>query len=203
MAGAEKMKTPWVFVFALAVVLFACASPAAASDETISGTRYVGSGEIFTINSGDTLTIAPTGTLIVNNSGTINNHGIIYNSGNINNCGTINNEYFIYNRGTINNCGTINNSFIITNDRGTINNCDTIANNGGIYNLCTINNYEGGIISGNSPYPNPVINLSLPCPFSCPCEEVPALPAFTTTGLIALVGLLSALAGVTIVRKRR
>jgi hypothetical protein len=35
-AGAEKMNTPLViFILALAVVLFACASPAAAGDITI------------------------------------------------------------------------------------------------------------------------------------------------------------------------
>jgi hypothetical protein len=199
MAGAEKMKTPLViFILALAVVLFACASPAAASDETIHNgeTRYVDSGETLTINSGETLTIESGGQLIVNNTGVIENYGTI------NNCGTINNDGFVNNYGTINNGGTINNDGQITNyGIGIINNCGTINNDGDFYNYGTINNYEGGIFSGTGTVQeNEVTYLSDPCPFRCPCGEVPAL---TPIGLVALVGLLCVIAAVTLVRKRR
>ena len=215
------MKTPLViFILALAAVLFACASPAAAGDDIINPgeTRYVASGQILTINSGDTLTISPGGHLIANNSGNIYNYGTINNCGTINSYGTINNlgtinNYgniynlgsgtdFITNDGTINNCGTINNSYAFQNcNTGTINNCGTINNGHPLLNDAIINNYESGIINGDVVGGSTVIDRSdEPCPFYCPCEEVAAL---TPIGLIALVSLLGTIAALNVRRKRQ
>ncbi|MBA7625249.1 hypothetical protein ES703_32675 [subsurface metagenome] len=105
----------------------------------------------------NTGTINNEGLIFLSSAGTIENSGgDIYNTGTIENLGTIDNSAFIDNPGTINNSfvggghafGTINNSGIINNS-GTINNnvgwhtFGIINNSGTIDNSGTINNSLG------------------------------------------------------------
>jgi hypothetical protein len=113
----------------------------------------------------------------IDNEGYIDNEGTLVNDNTINNSsnGTINN----YSDGAINNYGTFNNDNIINNDGSTINNYNygTIDNEGFIFNNSsisnygiinnegdiendgTINNYCPGIIIGNPPVGNPIVDI--------------------------------------------
>jgi hypothetical protein len=97
------------------------------TDETI------GIGEIWNVEPGITLTIAPT--VNITNSGTITNNGLfeILDFATITNNGTINNLVTLDNFGTITNFGTINNFGDIINHETIINKCGGTFNNEGRY----------------------------------------------------------------------
>jgi hypothetical protein len=171
------MRISWLgFCVALAVVLLACASPAAAEDMTISllgpsgsisgfGT-WDSSTKIFslylhfglrdddtlTIDSGVTLAMGEFYHIDLHNHGTIDNHGTISLRGG---------WLFNFNRGLIRNYGTIDNYGAILN-HGTIDNYGLIRNldatYSDIYNDGTINNYgtidNGGTIDNDGTITN-------------------------------------------------